>query len=387
MTQPRSSVQYDWMPPSPAGKYTAGVSLHSHTSHSVESLQFIHRMFLEYPAMRALFTYYERRSRQGHGITLNFEAAHWRPPLVPRMALDLESEQIRCLGLKPLVSLTDHDDIQAPLLLRTLRTARKMPISVEWTVPFGATIFHVGIHNLPAEQATEWMARFAAYTAAPCERQLLALLVQLHCDPRILIVLNHPMWDLYETGALHLRELQRFLATHNERVHALELNGLRHPRENQQVATLARTWSQLLISGGDRHGMEPNANINLTDARHFDDFVQEIRVERLSRVLFLEQYRQPWSHRLMNSTVDSIAHHPGFSEGWQRWDERAFHPDRDGVMRPLSELWGSGRAPLPLRAALAVARWSRHRTVAHLLDRVLPHVDAGTAHTIHEGLA
>lgn len=387
MTQPRSIVSYDWMPPSPAGQYTAGVSLHSHTSHSVESLQFIHRMFLDYPVMRPLFAWYERRSKQGHGITLDFEAAHWRPPLVPRMALDMESEQIRCLGLKPLVSITDHDDIQAPLLLRTLRTARKMPVSVEWTVPFGATVFHVGIHNVPADRATEWMARFTAYTAAPCERQLHTLLEELHSDPRILIILNHPLWDLYETGALHLEELQRFLETHNERVHALELNGLRHPKENQRVTALARQWSQLLISGGDRHGMEPNANINLSHARHFDDFVQEIRVERVSHVLFLEQYRQPWSHRLMSSTVDSVTNHPGFSKGWQRWDERAFHPDRHGVMRPLSELWANGRAPLPLRLGILAARWSRHRAVAHMLDLVLPRVDAGTANAVHQELA
>ena len=387
MNQPNSIISYDWVAPTSSGDYVSGVSLHSHTSHSVESLMFIHRMFLAYPALRRLFAYYELRSSHRHGLTLDFVAAHWRPPLLPRMALDLESQQIRTLGLRPLVSLTDHDDIQAPLLLRTMPSSRKMPVSVEWTVPFGVTVFHIGIHNLPDEQATEWMARFAAYTAAPCERQLHGLLSDLHRDPRILIVLNHPLWDLYETGELHRKELQRFLETHNERMHAFELNGLRHPRENQQVTALARRWSQLLISGGDRHGMEPNANINLSHARHFDDFVQEIRVERISHVLFLEQYRQPWSHRIMSSTVDSITNHPGFSKGWQRWDERAFHPDQGGVMRPLSELWANGRAPVPLRMAIATARWSRHRTVAHLLDWMLPRVDAGTAGAIHQEVA
>jgi hypothetical protein len=387
MGQPDSTISYDWMPPSPSSNYVSGVSLHGHTSHSVESLMFIHHMFLEYPALKRLLAYYERRSSTRRGLTVDFVAAHWRPPLLPRMALDVESQQIRSLGLRPLVSLTDHDDIQAPLLLRTMRSSRKMPISVEWTVPFGATVFHIGIHNLPPDSATEWMARLAAQTAAPCEQALHSLLCDLHNDPRILIVLNHPLWDLYETGDLHLKELQRFLLTHNERVHAFELNGLRHPRENQRVAALARTWSQLLISGGDRHGMEPNANINLSHARHFDDFVQEIRVERVSHVLFLEQYRQPWSHRIMSSTVDSITNHPSFSEGWQRWDERAFHPDQDGVMRPLSELWTNGRAPLPLRMAIVAARWSRHRTVANLLDLMLPRVDAGIASAIHQELA
>lgn len=387
MTQPTSTVSYDWMPPSPVGKYLSGVSLHSHTSHSVESLQFIHSMFMAYPLLKQLFGFYERRSKHLHGIQVDFVAAHWRPPLVPRMALQLESEQIRCLGLRPLVSLTDHDDIQAPLLLRALRSSRKLPISVEWTVPFGDTVFHMGIHNLPPEEATAWMSRLAAYTADPCEQRLHTLLAELHSNPRVLIVLNHPLWDLYETGHLHRKELQRFLRTHNGRVHALELNGLRHPKENQSVVTLAREWGQLLISGGDRHGMEANANINLTAAKRFDDFVTEIRVDRVSHVLFLEQYRQPWSHRLMGSTVEAVTNHASFSEGWQRWDERAFHPDSNGVMRPLSELWAAGRAPMPLRMAVVAARWSRHRTVANLLDLVLPRVDAGTANTIHEGVA
>ncbi|MGI4853469.1 MAG: hypothetical protein ACRYF4_05385 [Janthinobacterium lividum] len=386
MPQPDSTISYDWMPPSPSGKYATGVSLHSHTSHSVESLMFIHSMFVAYPAVKRLFSYYEKRSER-HGVTVDFVAAHWRPPLLPRMALDLESQQIRELGLRPLVSLTDHDDVLAPLLLRTMRSSRKVPVSVEWTVPFGQTVFHIGIHNLPAEHAMQWMARFEAFTAAPCEQELHGLLSELHSDPRILIILNHPLWDLYETGELHCKELTRFLETHNERVHALELNGLRHPKENRQVTKLARTWSQLLISGGDRHGMEANANINLTDARTFDDFVHEVRVERRSHVLFLQQYRQPWSHRIMNSTVDSITNHSSFSEGWQRWDERAFHPDRNGIMQPLSDLWTGGRAPLPLRAAITVVRLSRHRTVAHLLDWMLPKIDAGTANAIHQEIA
>ncbi len=39
------------------------------------------------------------------------------------------------LGLKSLVSLTDHDNIEAPLLLRTERETAQTPISLEWSVP------------------------------------------------------------------------------------------------------------------------------------------------------------------------------------------------------------------------------------------------------------
>ena len=48
-----------------------------------------------------------------------------------------------------MVSITDHDDINAPMLLRSLESALgAIPVSVEWTVPFHETSFHIGIHNL-----------------------------------------------------------------------------------------------------------------------------------------------------------------------------------------------------------------------------------------------
>ena len=54
-------------------------------------------------------------------------------------------------ALQPLVSITDHDDIEAPQLLRTVASARHIPVSVEWTTPFGSDqSFHLGIHNLPS---------------------------------------------------------------------------------------------------------------------------------------------------------------------------------------------------------------------------------------------
>ena len=40
------------------------------------------------------------------------------------------------------------------MLLRTVATARHIPVSVEWSVPFGGDqSFHLGIHNLPSDQA------------------------------------------------------------------------------------------------------------------------------------------------------------------------------------------------------------------------------------------
>src|SRR5262249_24892187 len=90
-----------------------------------------------------------RRQRTGHGI--RFERAFWRPPLNARAAHDLEAEQIRRLGLKPLVALSDHDDLEACADLRAVGIAA--PYALEWTVPFEETVFHLGIFNLPPEDA------------------------------------------------------------------------------------------------------------------------------------------------------------------------------------------------------------------------------------------
>ena len=77
--------------------------------------------------------------------------------MTPKLAYDLESQQIEKLELTAMVSITDHDNIEAPMLLRTLPSARRIPVSVEWTVPYGEQSFHLGIHNLPSARAAEWM--------------------------------------------------------------------------------------------------------------------------------------------------------------------------------------------------------------------------------------
>lgn len=362
--QPRSRISNRNTVPHIGLLFSTGVSLHSHTSCSIESLDFIHKIGQAWPGGKAVTRYYVRRVRERYGIELDFERAHWRPPLQPRAAYKLESRQISNFGLRPLVSITDHDTLEGTLLLRTLPMSRHIPMSVEWTAPFGSTVFHLGIHNLPSADGAQWMQRFEQFTAAPSDDGLLRMLRELHDEPQVLIVFNHPLWDLYETGKLHRTEMLRFLREAGETIHALELNGLRHARENGEVAKLAKQLGYLLISGGNRHGMEPNANINLTAAQSFTEFVHEIREERVSHVHFMPQYERCWRHRMVASTLNAITDHPEFTPGWQRWDERAFHADANGVMRPLSELWPNGRAPLALRAAIHWVRLMETRGVA-----------------------
>lgn len=362
--QPRSRISTIWTDPAAAQQYRTGLSLHSHTSCSEETLTFIRKILRVLPGLECVFQHYERQSER-RGLKLDFVRGHWRPPLLPKMAYDLEFQQVHRLGLTPLVSITDHDTIEGPMLLRTVATSRHIPVSVEWTVPYGPTELHLGIHNIPTAEGHLWMERLKAYTATPDETRLPTLLHDLHETPGVLVVLNHPVWDLHKIGIdAHRIELMRFIELAGECIHAMELNGLRNVRENRIVTRLARETGYLLISGGDRHGLEPNACINVSAAASFREFVEEVRVERRSHILFLEQYAKPWEQRILHSTLDAVTDFPEFVEGWQRWDDRAFHPDSKGEMRPLSQLWQDGHAPWPLQVAVQLVRLARSRTLS-----------------------
>ena len=201
------------------------------------------------------------------------------------------------------------------------------------------------------------MRTFEEYTANPDEARLTEILAALHALPNVLIIFNHPMWDLYLVGKeKHQFLVNEFLQKNGAYIHALELNGLRNWDENRAVKRMAQRWNKLLVSGGDRHGMEPNANINLSNAASFTEFVHEIRYEDRSHVLFMPQYAEPWKHRLLQSTLDAIRDYPEFPQGSRHWDERVYHPGADGVVRPLSELWNAGHAPFYLRWVIETVR-------------------------------
>jgi len=344
------TVSYLWRDQEAHQGFRTGVSLHSHTNQSKETLDFLANLGSRYAAIRPLLARLERRAQEKFGLRVNYAASYWTPPMTPRLAFDLESGQIEKLDLHSMVSITDHDNIEAPMLLRTIPSGRRIPVSVEWSVPYGGVQdFHLGVHNLPSGRARQWMRTLAEFTANPSEPRLKEILVALHDEPNVLVVFNHPMWDLFLVGQeKHEFLVNEFLQKYGGWLHALELNGLRNWEENRAVRRLAEQWNMLLISGGDRHGVEPNANINLTNAATFTEFVHEVRRERCSNVLFMPQYAEPWKHRLLQSTLDAIRDYPDFPQGSRTWDERAYHPDANGVIRPLSEIWPKGRAPFSI---------------------------------------
>jgi hypothetical protein len=318
-------------------EYLSAVSLHSHTNHSKEGLQFIPYFAAKHSVLRWAFELQCKKSK----IPVDFGRAYWTPPLTAELSYEVESGQIEnVLGMASLVSLTDHDSIAAPTLLRHLSQKRSIPFSLEWSVPFGGALFHLGVHNLPEGRAVEITAELAAYTKDPCDHLLRELLVTLDRSPEALVVFNHPLWDLGHVGPRYREVVLAFLERYGSFVHALEINGIRGWPENVRVIDLAERFHLPVVSGGDRHGCQPSGVLNLTQTTSFPEFIGEVRNQGLSHVLVMPQYAQPRWVQVTKVLLDAIREYPEYPLGSRRWDNRVFHPTPDtGEYRSISTLW------------------------------------------------
>jgi hypothetical protein len=340
-------IHFEWSADRPQTRCATGVSLHSHTLHSRESLDLFYRIAKHCAPVRWALRCIESRYQSIHGVPLDLRRGWWTPPLAARDAYAVECDQIDSMGLVPIVSLTDHDDIEAPL---SLQEPPKIPISVEWTVPFRNTFFHLGVHNIPSRRARATMKQLKAFTARPHGRDLRAILAALHAEPGTLTVFNHPLWDETGIGAdQHRTAVVAFLSSYGDHLHAIELNGLRPWRENESAIRLARDWAKPVISGGDRHALEPNATLNLTNAFDFPEFADEIR-SGWSDVLLTSQYRVPHATRVFHDVLDVVRTHEHHGLGWTKWSDRVFYTSHDGTTASLAQWWGT-RPPLTVAAA------------------------------------
>jgi hypothetical protein len=334
-------VRHDRIPQA-SGKFCSGVSLHSHTMHSREYLGRLPHYIAKIPVASYVI---EREVGWMHlyeGRTIDFSKMYWTPPLSPREAFDLERKQVEeKLGLQALVSLSDHDNIEAGLHLQMLERTKRAPVSVEWSVPYDQTVFHLGVHNLPLSRATAWMEELARFTANPRTDVLRQLLHELNAEPSVLLILNHPYWDAESVGPdQHRDSLAIFLQKYGHLLHSLEFNGMRSRSENEQVLKLSKTTDLPVVSGGDRHGCEPNAVLNLSAAATFADFVDEIRLERRSQVVLMPQYFEPLRLRLLEGAWHALSDAPG-EFGRAHWMTRVFIPGADDSHRPLSDFTGT----------------------------------------------
>jgi hypothetical protein len=318
-----------------------GISLHSHTMHSKEYLGRLPNYIAKFPIGSYILEREIGRLHLYEGRIFNFNKVYWTPPLSPREAYELECKQIEeQLGRRAVVSLSDHDSIAAGLRLRLLEKTRRAPVSVEWTVPYEKTEFHIGVHNLSISRSGAWMKEFAVYRAKPNEEHLRNILAGLNDEKDTLVVLNHPYWDAESLGpAEHRRTLQEFLEGFLPFLHAIELNGMRSLRENREVLALGEAIGRPVVSGGDRHGCEANAVLNVSQAESFEGFVHEVRCEKRSEIVLMPQFFEPLPLRLIENAWHALADAPG-EFGRRHWMTRVFI-EQDGEVKALSQFTGT----------------------------------------------
>jgi hypothetical protein len=337
-------------------KAKTGVSLHCHTEHSKEMLDFVPHYAEKLPIISHFWKKERDKYQEEQGKGIDFSTAFWSPPLTPHDVYRIEKEQMNSAGLEAIVSLSDHDSIDGNLMVNERIENSKAPISLEWTVPFEYGFFHVGVHNLPKESAVDITKTLLDYTFTEENHgvqrlnELFAMLSEMR---GVLVILNHPLWDIEIVGReRHEVLLKNFIKEHGRWIHAFEINGFRSWSENKAVIEMAEALGIPIATGGDRHGCKPNTVINLTSSQTFEEFADEIRVEKRSEVVLMPEYRQPLHSRQLQSFSEILKLYPEFPEGRQKWFDRVYFDTGDGHgVRQLSVHWKRG-GPTWLRWAI-----------------------------------
>lgn len=342
-----------------SAKAKTGVSLHCHTEYSKEMLDFIPHYAEQLPIIATFWRREQTKYTAREGRPIDFTTSFWSPPLSPKGVFDIERDQIEGMNLNALVSLTDHDSIDATLEVNQVAPETDAPLSMEWTVPFEYGFFHVGVHNLPkdrAEEITTTLLDFTFNEANHNDAKLAEMFAMLSEIPSVLVVLNHPLWDIEIVGKQRHRELlDMFIARHVKWIHAFEVNGFRSWSENKGTIDLAESIGMPLVTGGDRHGCKPNTVINITNATTFAEFADEVRTDKHTEVVLMPAYEQPLHSRQLESFAEILSHYPKFREERRRWFQRVHFDNGDGGgARPLTEYGWVRGGPLWLRIAVWV---------------------------------
>ena len=362
------------------GEAKTGISLHCHTLHSKENLDFVPYYAERIPLISYLWRREVERCVRMNGRPPKFDSGYWTPPLTGQQVYQMETASMDSLGLDGIVSITDHDSIDANLEIRKVYDEEKVPISMEWTVPFDEAFFHVGVHNLPAARAGEITEQLLDYTRGGVadDARLHELFAILNDCGDVLIVLNHPVWDIEMIGQRrHERLLDRFLASFAKWIHAIEVNGFRTWKENKVAIEIAEQLGMPIISGGDRHCLHSNTMINVSNASTFDEFVNEVRIDGFSQIAVMPEYKRPLPARQVASIAQILGNFQDFPEGRRLWSDRVYLDADDGLgLKTLTEHW-NGHHPVWSRAVLALLAGLSHPVVRPLIGMTIGDTDIG----------
>jgi hypothetical protein len=109
--------------------------------------------------------------------------------------------------------------------------------------------------------------------------------------------------------------------------------------------------------------------VNLTNARSFAEFVNEIRADQRSTVLFLPQYRDPIPVRYIELIWHAVQNYPDFM-GRSRWVDRVFLERETGEIVSFETLCPNG-GPAAIRGFISAIGFLASPGVRAVLSRAM----------------
>src|SRR5438874_2230362 len=102
-----TKLQFLWRDARISTEFRSGVSLHSHTMYSEETLEIVPRYIAGAPYLGAAIRRETARYNRRTGAQFDFGRCYWTPPLTARQAFRVEEKQIqRRFQLPGIISLT-----------------------------------------------------------------------------------------------------------------------------------------------------------------------------------------------------------------------------------------------------------------------------------------
>ena len=289
----------------PGREFRYAVSLHNHSSYSVEDLASLNQV-VKLWFMRPLKGTLQRAFGLQHVSGLDYADLRYNPPFSPEQVYRMESAAVAPYGFDGVhLAITDHDEFAGSLELCQKRPDLngRVVVGEELTVRFQGHRFHLGIGGLEPSSAAQTHAQLQECARAGRLDELFETLHATGC----LVVLNHPLipWGAGGENRIPVREI---LSRYGWTIHAVEYNGMRGREENDRALELAREWRKPVVGGGDSHLLRAGAALCVSNAATFRGFADEVREGR-SVVLVKDEYFAPLRWKLSLRVLYFIANY------------------------------------------------------------------------------
>ncbi len=297
---------YEYRRCRPSREFRSLVSLHNHSSHSIEnmaSLGSVMARWFMWPLRRIVQCAFGLASIRD----LDYAELRYNPPYTPEEVLRLESDAVRPLDFDHVqLAITDHDEIAGSLELRKRNAAcaDRIAVGEELSVSFDHHLFHLGITGLRENRAPEIHGHLQAAASAGRLDDLFEVLRAADC----LVVLNHPLLP-WSHDCDSSRPASELLKRYGWAIHALEYNGMRPRRENDAVLKLARQSGKPVVGGGDSHLLLASSAIcGSTGADTFAGFIEEVKSGRAVPII-RSHYFAPLGWKLLLRVMFFMGHY------------------------------------------------------------------------------